>query len=193
MCAGLTVFSGLRQAGFKPGQKVAVTGLGGLGHMGVLYARAMGGRVAVVSSTPDKKNDALALGAELFIDSNENNITQALQDWDGGADVVLATAPSTDIMKACFPGLARHGTLVVLGVTDAELKLAPTDFILGERRVIGSLIGSRTDIKDALEFAVAHGIRAQITTFSLDQLDDAIGQMNAGTLRRRGVVVMNGA
>ena len=192
MCAGLTVFTGLRHAGFKPGQKVAVTGLGGLGHLGVLYARAMGGRVAVISSTPEKAKEASELGAELFINAAEDNITEALQGWDGGADVILATAPSSDIMEACFPGLARHGTLVVLGVTDAALKLAPTDFILGERRVIGSLIGSRIDIQDALGFAVAHGIKPRITEFPLEQAGDAIQQMQEGTLRGRGVIVMNG-
>jgi len=192
MCAGLTVFSGLRHAGFEPGQKVAVTGLGGLGHLGVLYAHAMGARVAVISSTPEKEKEAHELGAELFINAAKDNITEVLQSWDGGADVILATAPSTDIMEACFPGLARHGTLVVLGVTDAELKLAPTDFILGERRVIGSLIGSRTDIQDALTFAVAHGIKPRITRFPLEQVGDAIQQMQQGNLRGRGVVVMNG-
>ena len=192
MCAGLTVFSGLRHAGFEPGQKVAVTGLGGLGHLGVLYAHAMGARVAVISSTPEKEKEAHELGAELFINAAKDNITEVLQSWDGGADVILAPAPSTDIMEACFPGLARHGTLVVLGVTDAELKLAPTDFILGERRVIGSLIGSRTDIQDALTFAVAHGIKPRITRFPLEQVGDAIQQMQQGNLRGRGVVVMNG-
>jgi propanol-preferring alcohol dehydrogenase len=192
MCAGLTVFAGLRHAGFKAGQKVAVTGLGGLGHLGVLYARAMGGRVAVISSTPEKEEEARELGAELFINATKDNITEVLQDWDGGADVILATAPSTDIMEACFPGLARRGTLVVLGVTDAELKLAPTDFILGERRVIGSLIGSRTDIQDALGLAVTHGIKPRITKFPLEQASDAIAKMQAGTLRGRGVIVMNG-
>jgi D-arabinose 1-dehydrogenase-like Zn-dependent alcohol dehydrogenase len=192
MCAGLTVFTGLRHAGFEPGQKVAITGLGGLGHLGALYARAMGGRVAVISSSPDKEARAKELGAELFINSKKDDVTAALQAWDGGADVILATAPSADIMKACFPGLGRHGTLVVLGVTDDELNFAPTDFILAERRVIGSLIGSRTDIQDALAFAVAHGIKPEITTFALEQAGDAIGQMQAGTLRGRGVVVMNG-
>jgi len=193
MCAGLTVFTGLRHAGFEPGQKVAVTGLGGLGHMGVLYARAMGGRVAVISSSPDKEKEAREMGAELFINAKKDNITEALQGWDGGADVVLATAPSADIMKACFPGLGRHGTLVLIGVTADELSLAPTDFILGERRVIGSLIGSRTDIQDALAFAVAHGIKPQITKFSLEQAGDAIGQMQDGSLRGRAVIVMDGA
>lgn len=193
MCAGLTVFSGLRRADFEPGHKVAVTGLGGLGHLGVLYARAMGGRVAVISSSPEKAEQAKALGAELFIDATASDITTALQDWEGGADVILATAPSTDIMKASFPGLAPHGTLVVLGVTENELTFAPTDFILGERRVVGSLIGSRTDIQDALAFAVSHGIKPQITKFTLDQLGTALEQMKQGSLRGRGVIVMNGA
>ena len=191
MCAGLTVFTGLRHAGFKPGQKVAVTGLGGLGHMGVLYARAMGGRVAVISSSPDKEAEARELGAERFINAKKDDITQALQEWEGGADLILATAPSAEMMNACFPGLTRHGTLVVLGVTDEELSFAPTDFILAERRVIGSLIGSRTDIQDALAFAVTHGIKPRITKFPLEKAGDAIAQMKAGKLHGRAVIIMN--
>ncbi len=193
MCAGLTVFAGLRNAGFEPGDRVAITGLGGLGHMGVLYARAMGGRVAVISSTMEKEKEARALGAERFINAKTDDVTKALQGWEGGADVIIATAPSAAMMKACFPGLGRHGTLVVVGVIEDELSFAPTDFILAERRVIGSLIGSRADIRDALGFAVAHGIKPVITKFPLERLGEALDQMQNGTLSGRGVIVMNGA
>src|ERR1035441_10483086 len=87
MCAGLTVFNGLRNARFQPGQKVAVIGLGGLGHLGVLYAKAMGARVAVISSSPDKEDEARGLGAEQFINTKSKKSGDALKEWDGGAEI----------------------------------------------------------------------------------------------------------
>src|SRR5919112_2489191 len=90
MCAGLTVYNGLRNAGFEPGDRVAVIGLGGLGHLGVLYAIEMGGRVAVLSSSQDKEEEAHELGAELFIDTGQGSAAEALLDWEGGADIILA-------------------------------------------------------------------------------------------------------
>src|SRR5262249_23080014 len=96
MCAGLTVFSGLRHAGFEPGDKVAVIGLGGLGHLGVLLARAMGGRVAVLSTSPDKQQEARELGAERFINLKAESPSEALRAWEGGADIILATPPAAE-------------------------------------------------------------------------------------------------
>src|SRR5262249_18325623 len=115
MCAGLTVFSGLRHAGFQPGSKVAVIGLGGLGHMGVLLTRAMGGRAAVLSTSADKEDEASALGAEQFINLKTESAGDALRTWEGGADIILATPPAAGPMMAAFPGLALNGTMVVLG------------------------------------------------------------------------------
>src|SRR5215470_12167593 len=91
MCAGLTVFSGLRHAGFEPGDKVAVIALGALGHMGVLLVRALGGRVAVLSTSADKESEARELGAERFINLKTDSASEALRSWDGGADIILAT------------------------------------------------------------------------------------------------------
>ncbi len=117
MCAGLTVFNGMRNAGFQPGQKVAVIGLGGLGHLGVLYAKAMGARVAVISNTPDKEAEARETTAPSISSTRKaKKAGDALKEWDGGADIILATAPSSEAATDAFPGLAPDGTLVVLGV-----------------------------------------------------------------------------
>ena len=105
MCAGLTVFSGLRHAGFAPGFRVAVIGLGGLGHLAVLLVRAMNGRVAVLSTSADKGDQALALGAERFINLKVESPAAALRSWEGGADIIVATSPVADSMVAAFPGL----------------------------------------------------------------------------------------
>lgn len=190
MCAGLTVFCGLRNAEFQPGEKVAVIGMGGLGHLAIRYAKAMGGRVAVISRSPAKKKLSEELGAELFIDGGKKGIAEKLQAWDGGADIILATAPSVKEMNAAFPGLARHGRLVVIGVADAGMTVKPLDLILGERKIVGSLIGSRKDIQDCLEFSLAHGIRTEIETFALEEAGEAIQRMKNGNLKGRAVIVM---
>jgi NADPH:quinone reductase-like Zn-dependent oxidoreductase len=116
MCAGVTVYSDLRHSGYRRGNRVAVIALGGLGHLGVLYAKAMGARVAVVSSTKAKEQEARSLGAEVFIDLREGDAAQKLQSWAGGANVTLATAPNVESASKCFAGLAPDATMVVLGV-----------------------------------------------------------------------------
>src|SRR5215470_4902988 len=153
MCAGLTVFSGLRHAGFAATDKVAVIGLGGLGHMGVLFARAMGGRVAVLSTTADKENEARELGAELFINLKKESPGEALRAWEGGADIILATAPAAESMMAAFQGLALNGTMVVLGAPPDNISVSPMDLIMGRRRLIGSPAGSRKDLRNTLHHA----------------------------------------
>jgi D-arabinose 1-dehydrogenase-like Zn-dependent alcohol dehydrogenase len=160
MCAGLTVFSALRHAAFRPGYRVAVIGLGGLGHMAVLFARAMGGRVAVVSTSAAKEKDAMELGAELFIHSETRSPAKALQGWQGGANLILATANSVESANAAFAGLAPNGTLVVLGVGPGNVSLDPMTLIMGRRRVMGSPAGSRKDLDDTLRFAARFAGRA---------------------------------
>lgn len=191
MCAGLTVYSGLRHAGFAPGQKVAVIGLGGLGHLGVLYVKAMGGRVAVLSTSPEKEAEARELGAERFVNTKTQASGEALQAWEGGADIILATASSFDSMTAAFPGLATDGTMVVLGVGAGNLTLNPMELIMGRRRVMGSPAGSRRELREALEFAAAHGIRPRITRVPLEGASEALDRMHAGAIRGRAVLMMD--
>ena len=123
MCAGLTVYYGLRNPGFEPGDRVAVIGLGGLGHLGVLYAKAVGTRVAVLSGSPDKEDEAKELGAEWFISKEGTMLSEVILDWEGGANIILATAPSTTPMTDALPGLAPDGTLAVLGATAVEISV----------------------------------------------------------------------
>jgi alcohol dehydrogenase len=189
MCAGLTVFNGLRQAGYKLGQKVAVIGLGGLGHLGVLYAKAMGARVAVISNTPDKENEARELGAEYFINTGAKKVADALREWDGGADIILQTAPSTQAATDAFPGLAPDGTLVVLGVGPGTISATPLDLIFGRRRLMGSPSGSRHDLRVTLNFSAHNHVVPRITKIPLEEAGKALEQMEAGKLRGRAVIV----
>lgn len=190
MCAGLTVHNGLKRAGFTPGEKVAVMGLGGLGHLGVLYARAMGARVAVLSGSPDKEDEARELGAERFINTGEGSIAEALQQWEGGADIVLATSPSGELMSQTVWGLAPDGRLVVLGAAGDEVSAAPAGLILGRRRILGVPSGSRRDVRDALNFATEHGIRPRVTERPLEEADAVLREMEEGRLRDRVVLTL---
>jgi propanol-preferring alcohol dehydrogenase len=191
MCAGLTVYSGLRHAGFLPGHKVAVLGLGGLGHLGVQYVKAMGGRVAVLSTSPEKEAEARELGAERFINTKAQASSEALSAWEGGADIILATASSLDAMTAAFPGLASDGTMVVLGVGPGTLALDPLQLIRGRRRVMGSPAGSRKDLRETLDFAANHAIRPRIKRFPLERASEALDRMHQGALRGRAVLIMD--
>ena len=190
MCAGLTTFNGLRNAGFRVGQKVAVIGLGGLGHLGVLYARAMGARVAVISNTPDKEAEARDLGAEHFINTQSQKAGDALKEWDGGADIILATAPSTEAATDAFPGLASDGTLVLLGIGAGDIKASPMDLVGGRRHLMGSPSGSRKDIRATLDFSAHNQVLPHITKFPLQDASKALELMHTGMLRDRAVLVL---
>ena len=190
MCAGLTVFNGLRNAGFSPGDRVGVIGLGGLGHLGVLYAQAMGGRVAVLSGSPDKEDEAKELGAENFINTADGSTAEALQDWEGGANIILATAPAVEPIVESFPGLAPDGTLVVLGLAPEGITVDPAALITNRLHLMGSPSGSRKDVRDALEFAAAHDVRPRITRRPLDDAADVLSEMDERRLRGRVVLTV---
>ncbi|MDP2710455.1 MAG: alcohol dehydrogenase catalytic domain-containing protein [Solirubrobacteraceae bacterium] len=190
MCAGFTAFTGLRRGGMRPGDRVAVTGFGGLGEMGVAYARAMGGRVAVVSGSPDKERSARAAGAELFVDARDD-VTAALLAWDGGADLILHTAPAPQLAADALRGLDDDGVLVVLGVGEGSLSFTPHDVIERRRRVIGVPSGSPKELRDALRFAAQQGIRPSVTPFALDDVAEAVQRAHA--LPGRAVLTMSAA
>jgi alcohol dehydrogenase len=190
MCAGLTVFNGLRNAGFQPGQKVAVIGMGGLGHLGILYAKAMGARVAVISGSPDKQDEAHELGAEYFVNTKARKAGEALRDWDGGADIILATAPSSEAATEAVPGLAPDGTLVVLGVGPGNIQVSPMDLVGGRRKVMGSPSGGRKDIRATLNFSVHNQVLPRVTKFPLEDAGKVLDMMHSGKLRNRGVLVI---
>ena len=191
MWAGVSVFSGLRHAGFEPGDKVAVIGLGGLGHLGVLLARAMGGRVAVLSTSADKESEARELGAERFVNLKTESPSEALRAWEGGADIILATPPAAEPMVAAFPGLALNGTMIVLRAPPNDIAVNPIDLIMGRRRLMGSPAGSRQDLRDVLEFAATHNVRPKVTRMPLEAAGKALTEMQEGRVHGRAVLVMN--
>ncbi len=148
----------------------------------------MGARVAVISGSPDKEDEAKELGAERFISEEGVALSEALLDWEGGANVILATAPSTRPMTDALPGLAPDGTLAVLGAAAGEISVAPMDLIGARRHLIGSPSGSRKDIRDALQFAATHDVRPNITKRPLEDAADVLNEMHERRLRGRVVL-----
>jgi alcohol dehydrogenase, propanol-preferring len=188
LCAGLTVWGGIVHGGFRPDDRVAVIGLGGLGELAIRYAVAMGGRVAVISRSAAKAEEARELGAELFIDAGSTDPADALRRWGAGADLVLATAPSSELAQAAFRGLAPNGTLVMLGLDAAPIAVTARDLIPGRRRLMGSTTGTRRELRDALAFAAAHDVRPQVTSFGLRDANGVWEQLRDGRLRGRAVL-----
>ncbi len=187
MCAGLSVYSGLHHARMKPNDKVAVLGLGGLGEMAAQFARAMGGRVAIVSSTKQKEARARELGAEKFIHQGSESVDEALRSWDGGADIIVHVAPSPDSVDAALRGLGPDGTFLLLA--PVPVSVDPFSLLMRRQRIMGSSSGSRKELRATLDLAAAHGIRPHVRHFPLDNANDALAELE--TKRPAGRVVLS--
>jgi D-arabinose 1-dehydrogenase-like Zn-dependent alcohol dehydrogenase len=187
LCAGVTTFNALRHAGAGPGDLVAVHGLGGLGHLGVQYARAMGFEVAAVSRGKDKEEFARTLGAKHYIDADSQDGAAALTAL-GGARVILATAPHAKAISALVPGLGLEGCLLVVAAPFEPLAIGAIDLISRSGRVQGWASGSATDSADAVAFAAACSVRPMIERFPLADAGRAVEAMMRGTVRFRAVL-----
>ncbi|MFE9021128.1 alcohol dehydrogenase catalytic domain-containing protein [Streptomyces sp. NPDC007808] len=188
MCAGLTAFNGLRQGGAGAASRVAVVGLGGVGALAVRYAVAMGARVAVVARSRRGEDQAKALGAELFVATDESDPADALRVWDGGANLVLNAAPSTAAAAATLGGIAPDGTLLLLGYGTEPLTLPTQPMILNRLHVAASPSGSPHDLRDTLAFSAAHDILPEVTPITLDQAPGVLDAMAHGSARGRSVI-----
>jgi len=189
LCAGITTYNALRNAGLRGGDLVAIQGIGGLGHLGIQYARHMGFRTVAIGRGRDKEKLAKDLGAHVYIDSAADDAAVALQRM-GGARAILATGTSGGAMGPLVSGLAAHGKFIVLGVPEDEIKLNAFPLIFGGRSIYGSLTGTPIDGEDTLGFSVLEDIRPMIETFPLDQAVDAYARMIQGKARFRVVLVM---
>ena len=160
VCAGITTFNALRNVA-RAGDTVAIQGIGGLGHLGVQYAKKMGFRTIAIGFGPDKEHLTPKLGAHIYIDAKSEDVAPALQKL-GGADVILATAPSGPAIASLLPGLAVRGKLVVVGVSGDAIPLNGVPLVFGGRSVIGSLTGRTIETQDALDFSVLTDVRPMI-------------------------------
>ncbi len=190
MCAGITVFNALRNSGAGAGDLVAVQGIGGLGHLGIQYARQMGFRTVAIGRGGDKQVLAKKLGAHQYVDTNVGDPSEALQKL-GGAHVVLATAPDSKSMSALVNGLGPNGTLMVIGAGIESLNVSPLQLIMGSKRARGWASGTARDSQDTLEFSVISGVRPMIERYPLEKAADAYQQMISGKARFRVVLTMS--
>ena len=190
LCAGITTFNALRHGGATPGQTVAVQGIGGLGHLGVQYARKMGFRTVAIGRGADKKALAVKLGAHEYVDTEAGAPAEALQKL-GGANVILATAPDSKSISALVDGLASSGKLLVIGASQESLTVTPLQLIGQRRSVTGWPSGTAKDSEDTMQFSATTGIRPMIETFPLAKAAEAYERMISGKARFRVVLTMN--
>jgi D-arabinose 1-dehydrogenase-like Zn-dependent alcohol dehydrogenase len=189
LCAGITVFNSLRHSGATAGDIVAVQGIGGLGHLGIQYARQMGFHTVAVGRGSDKEALAKKLGAHTYIDTATGAPADALQKL-GGADVVLATAPDSQAMSALIDGLGPNGKLLVVGAGGDSLTVTPLQLILARRSIQGWSSGSSIDSEDTMKFSSLTGVRPMIERYPLENAGDAYQQMISGKARFRAVLTM---
>jgi alcohol dehydrogenase, propanol-preferring len=188
LCAGITTYNALRNAGLRGGDLVAVQGIGGLGHLGVQFARQMGFRTVAIGRGLDKEKLAKDLGAHVYIDSAVDDAAAVLQRM-GGARAILATATSGEAMGPLVSGLAVRGKFIVLGVPNDQIRLNAFPLVFGGRSIYGSLTGTPIESEDTLAFSVLENIRPMIETAPLDQAADAYARMMQGKARFRMVLV----
>jgi len=190
LCAGITVYNALRNTAARAGDLVAVLGIGGLGHLGIQFARQMGFRTVAIGRGGDKQPLAKQLGAHEYIDTSAGDPAQALQKL-GGASVVLATAPDSKSMSALVNGLGPNGTLIIVGASFESLSVTPVQLIFGNKSIRGWASGTARDSQDTLEFSAFSGVRPMIERYPLEKAAEAYEQMISGKARFRVVLTMS--
>src|SRR6266576_3147240 len=191
MCAGVTVYNALRNSGARGGDVVAVQGIGGLGHLGVQYARQMGFDTVAIGRGKDKEPLAKKLGAHHYIDSSAGDAAAELQKL-GGARVILATAPNAQAISALVDGLSANGKLLVPAAPNEPLTVSMMSLIAGRRSVAGWYSGTAKDSQDTLEFSALTGVHPMIEKYPLSRVAEAYEQMHSGKVRFRVVLTMSG-
>jgi D-arabinose 1-dehydrogenase-like Zn-dependent alcohol dehydrogenase len=190
LCAGITTFNALRNSGARPGDMVAVLGIGGLGHLGVQFAAKMGFETVAIARGKDKEALAKKLGARHYIDSSAQNVAETLIAL-GGAKVILATVTSGKAMSATIGGLAIDGKLIMVGISEEPVEVPIVKFIVGRHSVQGWPCGTSADSQDTLAFSVQTGIRPMVEEFPLERAAEAYDRMMSGNARFRVVLTMN--
>ncbi|WP_330631299.1 alcohol dehydrogenase [Halocatena halophila] len=188
VCAGLTPFNSLRSSPAGSGDLVVIQGIGGVGHMGVQIATAMGFETVAVSRGPAKESLAFELGADHYLDANEQEPAVALQSM-GGADVILTTAPNAQAIGSIAGGLKENGQLLVIAEPHDPVELPLSQFIANRQSMQAWNAGHARDAQDALEFCALHGIEPMIETYPLEDASRAFERMSTGNVRFRAVLL----
>jgi len=189
LCAGITTYNALRNTDAKPGDLVAVQGIGGLGHLGLQYAHRMGFKTVAISRGTDKKQLAMDLGADAFIDAKAEDPAKELQKH-GGARIILATAPSAKAIESVIGGLGRNGQLLIVAATPEGVSVNPFSLIGNRASVQGWPSGTARDSEDTLQFSALAGITPQIETFPLEKANEAYARMINNEARFRVVLTV---
>ena len=187
LCAGVTVFNGLRRQGVTAGDLVAVQGLGGLGHLALQYCNKMGFRTVAISSSDSKKEFATKLGAHEYIDGSKGDIGQQLKKL-GGASAILLTAPAGDLIPQLLGGLGPLGKLVVLAAT-GPVEISPAMMIHYGNSITAWPSGHAQDTEEAIAFAETTGVNCMIEKFPFEKANEALEHMTSGKVRFRGVLI----
>ncbi len=187
LCAGVTTYNALRESGARPGDLVAILGIGGLGHLGVQFAAKMGFHTVAIARGTEKETLAKQLGAHIYLNSETQNVAAELTKL-GGAKAILATVTNAKAMSAVIPGLAVQGRLIVVGVGRDPIEVSASDLIGGGRTVVGHASGTSMDSQDTLAFSALSGVRPTIETVPLERAADAYDKMMRNEARFRMVL-----
>lgn len=189
LCAGVTVYKGLKETEVKPGQWVAVSGIGGLGHLAVQYAKAMGMHVAAIDIHPEKLALAKQLGADLTLHGRDTDPVAEIQKQVGGVHGVLVTAVSPAAFEQAFGALRPHGTMAMIGLPPGKFAMPIFDTVLKRITVRGSIVGTRQDLEEALEFGGEGKVAAHFSWDRLENINEVFERMERGAIDGR--VVLN--
>lgn len=188
LCAGVTVYKGLKETEVRPGEWVVISGIGGLGHMAVQYAKAMGMHVAAVDVHPDKLELAKSLGAEIVIDAKVADVAQEMRRLVHGAHGALVTAVSPKAFEQAFGTLRPHGTMALVGLPPGSMSLPIFDMVLKRITVRGSIVGTRQDLEEALAFAGSGAVSAHFSWDKIENINAIFARMEEGKIDGRIVV-----
>lgn len=188
LCAGVTVYKGLKETEVKPGEWVAISGIGGLGHVAVQYAKAMGMHVAAIDIGDDKLDLAKRLGADLIVNAKEQNPGEFLKKETGGMHGALVTAVSPIAFKQGLETLRRKGTMALNGLPPGNFDLSIFDTVLNRITIRGSIVGTRKDLQEAIEFAVDGKVKANVTATKLEDINDVFDKMKKAEIEGRMVL-----
>lgn len=188
LCAGITTFNALRNSCARPGDTVAVLGIGGLGHLAVQFCAKMGFNTIAIARGQDKEPLAKQLGASYYIDSEAENVSKALQKL-GGAHVILSTVTNAAAVNAVIGGLGINGQLIIVGVPFEPIQISAIQLIMGNRSIKGWASGTSIDSQDTMNFSALTNVRSRNQTFPLEKVDEAYQLMMSGKARFRVVLV----
>ncbi|AYN01824.1 alcohol dehydrogenase AdhP [Chryseobacterium sp. 3008163] len=188
ICAGVTVYKGLKETGAKPGEWVGISGIGGLGHLAIQYAKAMGLHVAAIDIAEDKLKLAKELGADVTVNAKENDPGLFLKKETGGMHGMLVTAPSTMAFNQALGALRRKGVLSLNGLPSGTFDLSIFDTVINGTTIKGSIVGTRKDMEEAIAFAVEGKVKTTVKTARLEDINTVFDEMKKGDISGRMVL-----